>query len=71
MFTSYNNNNLATKGRANFLLKKSSVLNSNRKPPKKYQANYSKIVSFKEGVYPQNEDDPNEEEKEEEGHSMN
>ena len=38
---------LATKGRANYLLKKSSILSSQRKPSKKYQADFSEFQSYK------------------------
>lgn len=40
---------LATKGRANFLLKKSTVFNPNRKEPKKFPADLTMIEGFGEG----------------------
>ena len=41
---------IATKGSANYLLKKSSVLNAPRKNQKKYQADLSQIVGYKPNI---------------------
>ena len=38
---------IATKGRANYLLKKSSILNAPRKSSKKYEADLSQIVNYR------------------------
>ena len=56
---------LATKGRANYLLKKSSVLNSDRKPPRKFQADFSEFQSYKHEAASNNFQAENEEKKEE------
>ena len=50
---------LASKGRANYLLKKSSKLGAPRKAAKKYQANLTAFVDYKQS------DNPEEESKEE------
>ena len=38
---------IATKGRANYLLKKSSILSAPRKSSKKYEADLSQIVNYR------------------------
>ena len=43
----YSDLKTATNGRSNFLLKKSSVINGNRKPHKKFTADLSKVTKFK------------------------
>ena len=52
---------LATKGRANYLLKKGSILSAPRKSPKKYSADLSQIMNFR-SIENQNEEVKNEEE---------
>ena len=56
----------ATKGRTNYLLKKSSILDSSRSQPKKFNANYSKFSNYKEDEEQEGGHDPHEENKEEE-----
>ena len=51
----------ATKGRTNHLLKKSSALSSNRKPSKKFDADFSDLLNYNM----RNEQNENEEDKEE------
>ena len=55
---------IATKGRANYLLKKSSILSAPRKSSKKYEADLSQIVNYRANSS-QNEEAKEEEEKEE------
>ena len=52
---------IATKGRANYLLKKSSILNSQRKSPMKYEADLSQFVNYSHGIPPREEEKKEEE----------
>ena len=60
----HNNHKIATKGKANFLLKKSSVLSNERRPPRKNQTDFSKLIEYKEDEQ-NNEDNKNDEESKE------
>ena len=55
---------IATKRRANYLLKKSSILNAPRKNSKKYNADFSQILNYRPNGA-QNEEEKEEGENEE------
>ena len=57
---------IVSKCRTNYLLKKSSILDSSRSQPKKFNANYSKFSNYKENEEQDEGHDPHEENKEEE-----
>ena len=57
---------IATKGRANYLLKKSSILNTPRKPPKKYQADLTFFANNRAEVPNREESKRNSEDENEE-----
>ena len=64
---------IATKGRANYLLKKSSILNAPRKNSKKYIADFSQILNYRpNGTLneEEKEEGENEEGENEEGEDM-
>ena len=52
-----------SKGRANFLLKKASILNSELKPPKKYAADFTKFIEYEEEQEHNNDGNNHEENK--------
>ena len=57
---------IATKGRANYLSKKSSILNTPRKPPKKYQADLTVFANYRAEVPNREESKGNSEDENEE-----
>ena len=52
-----------SKGRANYLLKKASILNSELRPPSKYKAGFKEYIKYKEDGQQFNDDDFKEERK--------
>ena len=63
MIASYRIAQTATKGRSNYLLKKSSVLNFERRKPRKYEADLSDFVNYTHENDQQHHDEPDEEDK--------
>ena len=54
---------IASKGHANYLLKKASVLSSERHLPKKYEANFKEFIEYKIDNQPRSDDNQSEENK--------